>query len=230
MYVHNVSPRRKLWNELSSFGGTEKRDAGITSVQLSSQSDCTWQGRATKHEFKVATKHNRHCKTQRGQLFLFSFFLRLLKQQHCVLECARVRFESQPLTMAAATADVSEGTMQQTIGALWSAPAHWRIPHEDVISPVQSPPGTQQSADRNPAWREIKEKSRFRGGTGGIAAVAAARESVRAERAGDRWADAWTKQPNKLQGSEQSLNESIKTKESFYWLVSPGSSTLTCPC
>lgn len=73
MYVHNVSPRRKLWNELSSFGGTEKRDAGITSVQLSSQSDCTWQGRATKHEFKAATKHNRHCKTQRGQLSLFFF-------------------------------------------------------------------------------------------------------------------------------------------------------------
>lgn len=122
MYLHNVSPRRKLWNELSSFGGTEKRDAGITSVQLSSQSDCTWKERATKHEFKAATKHNRHCKTQRGQLSLsFFFFLRLLKQQHCVLECARVRFESQPLTMAAATADVSGGTMQQTIGALWSA-------------------------------------------------------------------------------------------------------------
>lgn len=132
----------------------------------------------------------------------FSLSFSCSKQQSlCVFKGTRVRFESRPLTIAATTADASgANNVTDNRGSVIS-PAHWRIPDEDVILPVQSPPGTQQRADRDSAWREIKEKSRF----SGIVAVAAAREPVIAKNAGDRWADAWTKQPERLQRSEHYL-------------------------
>lgn len=62
--------------EMNAFNGFEglRRNAGIIPLQLSSQSDCTWREGHPSSKQKAqdfTTNHNRHCKTQHGQLFLF---------------------------------------------------------------------------------------------------------------------------------------------------------------
>lgn len=147
--------------------GTEKRDAGITSVQLGSQSDCTWKKGPQNTSSKPPPSTTGTVKRSAGSSF--SFFASFKTTTLCVGVRSCSFWVTATDNGRCRDRRVGGNNATDNRGSVIS-PAHWRIPHEDVISPVQSPPGTQQSADRNSAWREIKEKSRFRGGTGGIVA------------------------------------------------------------